>query len=151
MSVQGLGCAMISFHEDIDTDMGPSIYCVFKVLVRWKVRHGRAIPPNHTPKPYRRIIPPHHTPTIPRLLLLLLLLLPYPIHTRCRKPPVGPGWPVKPRLYQGPIPGRCAGYVRTIPPNHTGRKPAGLKGTDLTEIAIWVFPKIGVPPNQPFL
>ena len=45
--------------------MGLSIYCVFKVLVRRKVRHGRIIPPNHTresyPESYPRIIPPNHT------------------------------------------------------------------------------------------
>ena len=41
--------------------MGLSIYCVFKFLVRRKVRHGRIIPPNHTPESYLesypRIIP----------------------------------------------------------------------------------------------
>ena len=45
--------------------MGLSIYCVFKFLVRRKVRHGRIIPPNHTPESYLesypRIIPPNHT------------------------------------------------------------------------------------------
>ena len=45
--------------------MGLSIYCVFKFLVRRKVRHGRIIPPNHTSESYLesypRIIPPNHT------------------------------------------------------------------------------------------
>ena len=38
------------------------IYCVFKFSIRWDVRHGRAILPNHTPEPYPepypRTIPP---------------------------------------------------------------------------------------------
>ena len=30
--------------------MGVYIYSVFKFFIRWEVRHGRAIPPNHTLK-----------------------------------------------------------------------------------------------------
>ena len=47
-------------RESVKKHVGLSNYCVFKVLVRRKVRHGRIIPPNHTcesyPESYPRII-----------------------------------------------------------------------------------------------
>ena len=96
--------------------------------------YPQTIPPNHTAESYR------HTIQRPFLDCYYYYYYYYYHHIRSIPDAGNFPWaqggtgPVKPRLYQGPIPGRCAGYVRTIPPEpyNGSQTNSGLKGTDLS-------------------